>query len=813
MTPKLDRTRLLAVFLVAASAPVWAHEPNLQPNPGFEAPQQTWNAWGRHAEEIVRDEARPHSGEACIRIPGGHAALYAYVPLLRGHAYRVSGNYRCSPGTRRARVRLSLCAVGKGNGSAGTRQIVLPVTTDEDWHGFEQTVVPTRETVQSQVTLGAEGAAVWFDDLSIVEVPVPEWGDAAAGTWDGLTEVRTDAPLFEQLLSSNPGRYHVSMWSHALSRSALPKAERDTTSDSAWEREVRRTFEQMGESHLGALLLPWGVMGGDKPEHFWRTDEFLSDLHERHGLLFDAMAESSGVLSRAVKLGAEVLNEVEVNERGARPLVSPVDPEYVAACKEEIGSLADLVGDRPYVRAIMGRDEPLVPVFAGQRQAAGPFMRACDTEVREQYGFGRYGMPAPGDSEWLARPEEHPFCWIAFNRWMADRYADAAMEKCELVKRANPDWLYAPCDFWLMSGHTVFDFSRMTKYADLLEGDPYASSAERTRGRGIYNHGFGAKLLADLGRPRRDGDRKPVEIIVQTFDYAGYEMTPEDLLEWCSQALRCGATSLCYYASDAPRFNDEPRWEMMLQIAKAVSEMNAIEFPTGTKTAILYCSTAHAAEGPTSSADEVYTAYALLGERLGCWFDILSDRQLRRGLRDLSDYGIVYLPLATYVEPDLIDDLEAWIRGGGVLVCGDPEAFSWAPDGTNISDRREKLFGVETGDNVDQHAVMIGDRRARLFPRRADLGRQFTARSVRVLDEDSRVLATYADHSPAIVSRSVDQGKAIYFAANPFTPETLFYDEPWTDLLREFQKAVGEEMNLPIWRFRLPEQQKTEDGR
>ncbi len=811
MSVKLRSVCLSACGLALGLSHTTAQETNLLPNPGFEQPFQAWKPWGRDAAQIIRDEDRPRSGKASARIPEGHAALYTYAPLLGGHAYRVAGYYRCSPGARLARVRLGLCAAGKGNGSAGTREIILPPTIDDGWHAFEDTIVPTRETTQSQVTLGGEGAAVWFDDLSLTEALVPEWADPSAGAWEGITDTRTEKPVFDELLTDRAGNYHVSMWAHALDRAALPESERDTMTNSAWEQEVRRTFDQMGEHHLGALVLPWGVMGGDQPQHFWRSDEFLAGLHRQHGLVFDAMAESSGVVARAVTLGAEVLNQQQVEDHGARPLVSLVDPRYVEACQEEVRSLGELVGERPYVRAVIGRDEPLIPVFQGPRSAAGPLMRAADDEVRAQHGFGRYGVPAPGDPEWLARPEEHPFCWLAFNRWMAEEYADSAQQKLEACRQANLDWIYAPCDFWLMSGHAPFDFSRMAKYADMLEGDPYASSAERRRGRGIYNHGLGAKLLADLGRPRRDGDPKPVEIVVQAFDYAGYEMTPDDLLEWCSQALRCGATSLCYYASDAPRFNDEPRWQMMLHIAKTVSEMGRLKLPTQTKTAILYCSTAHAAEGPTSSADEVYTAYALLGERLGCWFDIISDRQLARGLRDLSDYRVVYLPLATYAEPDLVGALQEWVKGGGTLVCGDPQAFAWAPDGSDLSARRRELFGVEVGEPVDEHAIAIGGHRARIFPRRTQLGRQFTARRIRVLDDDARVLGTYANGSPAILSRAVGAGKAIYFAANPFTPETLFYDEPWLDLLREFEKAVGEEMDLPVWRFKLPERQKTED--
>jgi len=39
------------------------------------------------------------------------------------------------------------------------------------------------------------------------------------------------------------------------------------------------------------------------------------------------------------------------------------------------------------------------------------------------------------------------------------------------------------------------------------------------------------------------------------FHYAGYEMTPEDLREWVSQALRCGASAIDYYEMDSPRWS------------------------------------------------------------------------------------------------------------------------------------------------------------------------------------------------------------------------------------------------------------------
>ncbi|MGQ9730886.1 MAG: carbohydrate binding domain-containing protein [Candidatus Zipacnadales bacterium] len=794
---------LLAVLLLAKSN----QAAELLADPGFEQTFTIWKPWGRDAKAITCDEAIYHSGMASVRLPDGQAALYVYIPLQGGHAYRVSGYVRFAPGAQQATVRFALCSAEGSNGSAGMRQIVVVPFRFDDWLPFEQTIVPTRETVQSQVVLSAEGGPVWFDDLSITETAMPEWADPSASAWDGLVKARTERPLFEEVLSNRPGGYYVTMWAHALQRSYIPEPRCSEMSDAEWERETRLTFIQMGEHHLGALLLPWGIMDGAQPEYFWRTDAFITELHHHYGLTFDTAAETTPVLIQAVKQGAEVLNPREVAEHNARPRISLLDPAYVQACLDEIHSLAQILADRPYVRAIVGHDEPLIPVYPSLRAEAGSLMRAADEEVRRDYGFGRYGMPAPADPTWWAQPDNQPFCWIAFNRWMGDRYADAARKKYEQVKRVNSAWQYIPCDFWLMSGHVPFDFSRMAKYSDIVQGDPYASSAERTPGRGMYNHGFGAKFLADLSRGRDRSNLKPVEIVVQAFDYAGYEVTPEDLLEWSSQALRCGATSLNFYASDNPRFTDEPRWRMMLHIAKTVSEMRALDRPQETHTAILYCSVAHAAEGASASADEVYTAYALLGEKLGCWFDIISDRQLQRGLRHLDDYAILYLPLATYAETWLAENLRAWVEAGGILVCGDPTAFSWAPDGENLSRVRESLFGVKVGEPVDQHAIIIhegADLRLPIYPRRTATNPCFTAHRIKV-SPDVEQLGSYPTGEPALVVRNLGKGKAVYFAANPFAPAVLLTEAPGTKILERFQKLVGEPPNQPIWRFKLPE--------
>ena len=229
-----------------------------------------------------------------------------------------------------------------------------------------------------------------------------------------------------------------------------------------------------------------------------------------------------------------------------------------------------------------------------------------------------------------------------------------------------------------MSGFQPYDFSRLAACSDLMECDPYASSAERERGRGVFNHGFGAKFMCDL-------TGKPVRIVAQAFHYAGYTMTPDDLREWVSQSLRCGASAIDYYEMDSPRWTDPARWKMMLHLSSVITRMNRIALPRTADTAVLYTLYTHMSHGPSTSGDQVYAAHALLGELAGSWFKFVSDAQLERGERSLKGYRAVYLPLAKYMTPEAAKLIEDYVRAGGVLVCGDAEAFAFDLAGNDTS--------------------------------------------------------------------------------------------------------------------------------
>jgi hypothetical protein len=373
-----------------------------------------------------------------------------------------------------------------------------------------------------------------------------------------------------------------------------------------------------------------------------------------------------------------------------------------------------------------------------------------------------------------------------------------------------------------MSGFPPFDYSRLAACSDLMECDPYASSAERERGRGVFNHGFGAKFMTDL-------TGKPVRIVAQAFHYAGYDMTPDDLREWVSQALRCGASAITYYEMDSPRWSDRARWNMMLDLSHVITRMNRIALPPTADTAVLYTLYTHMSQGATTSGDQVYAAHAMLGELAGSWFKFISDAQLERGERSLTGYKAVYLPLANYMTPEAARIIEDYVRAGGVLVCGDAEAFAFDLAGHDTSATRERLLGIKTlgpqpmgANSQDAKTRSASEAPDRIILKSAQWGlaagtslRLFDlklgdevssshAQAVALADPKAEILGTYPDGSPAIVMHQLGKGRVITFAANPFVPQVTVDASAWPAALKGLQQSLGCKVDQPIWRFALP---------
>ncbi len=351
-----------------------------------------------------------------------------------------------------------------------------------------------------------------------------------------------------------------------------------------------------------------------------------------------------------------------------------------------------------------------------------------------------------------------------------------------------------------MSGFRPFDYPSLAACTDLFDIDPYASSAEQRRGRGVYNHGFGAKFMSDL-------TGKPVRIIAQAFDYAGYTMSPQDLREWLSDALRCGASAICYYQLDNPEYTAPDRWAMMLHLSKVISTMNRVALPRDADTAVLYASYTHMSMGASTDGDQIYAAHALIGEMVGSWFKFISDSQLDSGQRTLKGYKAVYLPIGKYITPATAKEIEDYVRGGGVLVCGDAEAFGCDLKGNDTSRTRERILGIHVDGPANAGKLLFspdfsdGTSGVIELPVLDEAG----ARAVTVAGDDATVIGCYPDGDPAVVLNRLGKGEVITFAANPFSPEVTVEQTRWPEVFKILQTRFGCRVDRPIWRFVLPD--------
>ena len=817
-TPPFARLLLIGLLLPAALFSRAAD--NLVPNGGFENRFSGWTRWGQNSSLITLDQAQARSGTNCARIQFGHNALYFSRPLNPGQAYELRFAYRLAGANPAGRVTLGFSKADGPLRSAGSQIFKFAPPsgrTSAEWSEFRQVFLPTSITATCQFAFAAgEGSTLWLDEVSLQVVPRP--ADMAQPTlpWEGLKR-RTLNPLFQELLGTEPAHYTVTSWAHVLN----PKDKNGYKSpelkdDATWQKAALAIFKESGEAGMGFMDLP-GRLDAAEP---WRTVEFHREQFRKYGVRYDVFSEGSGSVAAALKKGAELLNPT-AKDLGRKASVSLVDPAYVDAQCAILRRLGTELRGEPFVGCYYGRDEPSVHLPEGAPDRWGAFGRAMAKEVLEQYGCGRFAAPLPREKSFLEDPDK-PLRWIAYNRWMNDKFIASRARLSQALHEADPGARYSPANYWFMSGFQPYDLSRLGSCSDLMECDPYASSAERERGRGVFNHGFGAKFMSDL-------TGKPVRIVAQAFHYAGYDMTPDDLREWLSQALRCGASAITYYEMDSPRWTDPARWKMMLYLSGVITRMNRIDLPQSADTAVLYTLYTHMSHGPSTSGDQVYAAHALLGELAGSWFQFISDAQLERGERSLSGYKAVYLPLAKYMTPEAAKLIEDYVRNGGALVCGDAEAFSFDLAGHDTSATRERILGIKTlgpqpasleGDTTkppsmvvapdwitlksDQWGLRAGTR-LRLFPLKfgddAPLG---CARQIALADPEATVLGTYPGGAPALVTHKLGKGRVITFAANPFAPPVTVDATSWPAAFKGLQQSLGCKVDQPIWHFAIP---------
>ena len=74
---------------------------------------------------------------------------------------------------------------------------------------------------------------------------------------------------------------------------------------------------------------------------------------------------------------------------------------------------------------------------------------------------------------------------------------------------------------------------------------------------------------------------------------------------------------------------------------------------------------------------------------------------------------------------------------------------------------------------------------------------------------DAKVIATYADNTPAAFERKVGKGSVVYFAVEPFrSARQINNPGEWGKFLAKEMTAAGERLDHKFWDFMIPKAEK-----
>ena len=566
-----------------------------------------------------------------------------------------------------------------------------------------------------------------------------------------------------------------------------------------WTKIRDQAFREIAASGIEApAVFPWVAArfgsrrAAEKYAESSRTGFLLAMYNTSH---------SAAALARGAKFGNPALKDA----------VSAIDPVLRTVIAEWLnGYLAGETWVKPLTIMVRGFDEPsnnLEEIFSFVRNPRKQeALKELDAYIRGKYGFRRYGLyDAFADNS----DSEAPFRRIAFLRYWNDRLEEANAFYRREVKKHFPDVPFTPVVVNTVSNYRgIVDFARLAGYADWIGVDPYPTSTLATlgRSRALYHTGFSVKMARDLS------GGKPVYSFLQAFRYHGRAPSGRDLDEWAAQALKNGAEVLNFY-SDANLENCPEVFRAALETARKVKSERLLRLPAAPALGVLYSDFDFWGRAD-DAAHRYYALYAILGESLGISFEYVSALSVASGRKDLKPYRLLIIPGLRFAEPGIAEKLIRYVEDGGALMVFDPEALSFAPDGSETPEIRRHLFGlrkplrpVSASELNPGPASGIGpENRFPLAPvknmRDAGVVHAFSI----PLPENAELLARYPDGSCAGFLRKCGKGSVYFWAAQPFGNSDFAVRNTGWNI---FFAVLARKWNLPqkqeYWNYQLPD--------
>ena len=426
---------------------------------------------------------------------------------------------------------------------------------------------------------------------------------------------------------------------------------------------------------------------------------------------------------------------------------------------------------------------------AFEKSKPGSFLRQADREIREQHGFGKFGMP------WNLKRSDpaYPYSQRAYITWLQEKVRKVNRQVYELAKQKCPS-VYVISEDGTGNAMT-HGIEYWPEHAEIASYQVHNTTAE------FPMYAYVTKLVRDLCGLRN------LMIVPHECD-SGYSagcVGLDDQLALYSQILVGGATAIHSWPAGSGGRNSRPPkavgadvgyplgWHCLLKMGAIFNKLPPLRFPDRADTAIFVGSETAKCDPTMGSYRD---AFMHLGPLARGWFKFVSETQLGLGRARLGDYKIIYLPAIRYTTKATIKALTDFVRGGGTLVCADPLAFEYGISSASLAAERERLFGVKVKGESSAEEVATASGTLTVYSEKT------TPQSVTTDTDTAEVVLKFDTDEPALVVNRVGEGRAYYFALDPFAGTTK--DAGWQRYLKSSHEELGGSTGHDIWRFQLP---------
>ena len=432
---------------------------------------------------------------------------------------------------------------------------------------------------------------------------------------------------------------------------------------------------------------------------------------------------------------------------------------------------------------------------------ASPELREAIRVVKEQYGFGKYGVPSSSKGG-----RDQRFEWRATKNYMFARTQQMQRDLYQLCQ----EFRYHGKPLVCISGDPmgglggVQQQSRDKNYCDVFTGQVVPAATQWRQ-----NICFTTKILKDF-----TGKSVWTCAHIEPYSRSNDAVTTA---EYLSQVARAGGSGLQIWNYDLVNgnrrmgstrfdyFGHYPRWEVLMETVDRFRTMGQLRYPKDEMAIYFSNDTFACYRNPPCDTSEALFTFA--GPSAGAWFKFICGVQLRDQEIDLNAWKVILFANADVEYVGNQNAFLEYVRKGGTLVCFDPTAFSFNEDGSDSSNNREVIFGSKSvPKNLFSGFRFAEDKlSAGISPETI-----FHASSLYALEPlpGTRTLAAFADGEVAATVKDYPGGgRAVLFAISPTS--AMVSSKQWRDTMKQFIANLGIQTDQDIWRFQFPAKVET----